>query len=247
MSPFSLWCSLWFLRTLVIIYLGSAVLFGLARTRFAKCYLFAFVYAVLVFLPRTTPCYGWLKDVMHMLPYYVFGIFALRMMMERDTRKIVLVCGLFFLAVAFSEGSVHDNGMGFYWVDSYWREMLLTKRGLVCFFGRTLMGIAGIVALLWLFRWSQNKMPMLNKLAPFGVTTLGVYVMHQWLLARIGAIGGVFPLSNNWRWVAALAVFLLCHFVVVVIKRFSIARFAFFGDEKMLADGLRRLSGIRSS
>ena len=54
MSPFSLWCSLWFLRTLVIIYLGSAVLFGLARTRFAKCYLFAFVYAVLVFLHLVT-------------------------------------------------------------------------------------------------------------------------------------------------------------------------------------------------
>lgn len=241
MSPFSLWSSLWFLRTLMMIYLVSAVVFGLVRTRLARFLMFAFVYAVLVFLPQNVPCYGWLKDVMHMLPYYVFGIFSLRQMLEQDAWKIVFVCGIFFLIVAFSEGSVRDNGMGFYWVDSYWREMLLTRRGLVCFVGRTLMGIAGTVALLWFFRWFLNKMPMLNALAPIGVTTLGVYTMHQWMLARIGAMGEMFPLSNSWRWIITLVVFLFCHFVVVVVKRFSLTRFVFFGDERLLADGLRRL------
>lgn len=191
MMPIELWHSLWFLRTLVIVYFVSALVFALSRNRSVRLALFAALYAGLVFLPSRTPHYGWLKDVMHMLPYFVFGIFVLRRLLEQDAWMVAVVCGLFFLVVAFSEGSVRENGMAFYWVDSHWRQMIFTRHGLLCFFGRTAMGISGTVALLWLFRWLLSKLPGLAKLAPLGTTTLGVYTMHQWLLARVGnALGG---------------------------------------------------------
>ena len=233
-QPLWLWGSLWFLRTLVIVYIITAAVFAISRRCVARLFMFAFVYFGLVFLPHGFPCYIYLKDVMHMFPYFLFGVFALHVFLARENRKLAVACGMFFMAVALTEGRVTENGMGFYWVDSHWRTMLCTTKGVVCFIGRTAMGIAGTISLIWLFRGILKIMPSLAKLQCFGTTTLGVYVIHQWILARIGQCGGVFPLSSSWRWSVGLIVFIACHVFVTVVNSIPAVKVALFVNEKWI-------------
>lgn len=241
-TPFFLLRSLWFLRTLAIVYLISAVTFSLARSVKGRLCLFAIVYAALVFLPRSFPGYRYWKDVMHMIPYFVFGLFLLgKSLAPERFRLAVAACALFF-AVAFLGGQITENGMGFYWVSSHWRTMLLTRRGAICFFGRTIVGIAGTISLLWLFRLLLSRVRWLRILAPLGTTTLGVYVMHQWLLARIGAhFHPPFPLPNGWKWCVAAVVLLVCHALVVIILQIRFTQVFFLGDERMLRRAFSKL------
>ena len=234
-TPFNLFQTLWFLRTLAIINVISAMVFLVGKKRTTRLVLFALAYVVLVLLPRSFPWYRYGKEVMHMLPYFAFGLFFLERVLEHSALPFAIVSFLFFLLVAFFSGQVAHNGMGFYWVSAHWRDMLLTKRGLVCFFGRTAMGIAGTVSLLWGFRWILSKVPPVSHLAPLGTTTLGVYAMHQWILARIGThFHPPFPLSNEWKWAISGAILLVCHVVVVLISRNKFIHFFFFGDDLIL-------------
>lgn len=238
-----LFLSLWFLRTLAIVNIISAAAFLLSSSKMGRLALFAAVYAALVFLPQAFPGYRYWKDVMHMLPYWVFGLFFLARCLERAALRVAVTASAVFLVVAFLEGDVHTNGMGFYWISHHWRAMLLTKRGLVCFFGRTVMGMAGTIFLLWAFRWLLEKTPWLCRLAPLGTTTLGVYVIHQWILIRIGAyFHPPFPFSNGWNWCVAAVVLVACHAFISSISRIRFTRMFFFGDETVLRRLFAKLS-----
>ncbi len=245
--PQSLFRSLWFLRTLAIVNVISAAVFLLSNSRRGRLVLFAIIYAFLVFLPQAFLGYRYWKSVMHMLPYFIFGIFFLRICLESKAFWWAFAASAFFLVVVFTEGSIQDNGMGFYWISPHWRAMLLTKRGLLCFFGRTAMGVAGTIFLLWTFRWLVNKIGWLSFLAPLGTTTLGVYTMHQWILAQVGTLfHAPFPLPNGWKWLIAGIVFLACHTVVILIQRNRFAKVFFFGDEPMLHRFLEQVFAFRN-
>lgn len=242
-QPLLLFGSLWFLRTLVIIYTTVAVVFAISSRCAARFVMFAIVYFCLVFLPHGFPCYTWLKDVMHMFPYFLFGVFYLHVSLVRNNWKLAVACGVFFMVVVLTEGRITENGMGFYYVDSHWRAMLCTAKGIVCFVGRTAMGIAGTISLIWLFRLILKVMPSLAKLSCLGTTTLGVYAIHQWILARIGSCGGVFPLSSSYRWSVGLIAFIACHVFVTFVNSTPVAKFALFGDEKWIKQFLLRRKG----
>lgn len=151
---------------------------------------------------------------------------------------IPFLCGLFFITVACLEGDVRTNGMGFYWVSPYWKDMLLTRHGLICFVGRTAMGVTGFVFLLSSLFWLLKVIPRLGVLAVFGTTTLGVDVLHERIFEFAVRHFHIFPLDHRWCWLLPLAIFFFFHYLIVFIRRWKLTRIAFFGDARWLADKL---------
>lgn len=149
--------------------------------------------------------------------------------------SVAIPCGIFLCLVVFLEGDVRSNGMAFYWVPSDWQTIVADGHLLLCFFARTAVGIAGSIFVLWAVDKLLTLLPKLSRLAVFGTTTLGVYVMHEWPLIQIHKCFKFEPLSSCWRWPLALAIFFACHYLTVLIRRCPVSKFFFFGDEKWLS------------
>lgn len=175
-----------------------------------------------------------LTNILHMFPYFVFGVMALKSFELYKNALVAIPCGIFLLSVVFLEGDVRSNGMAFYWVPSDWQTVVADKHLFLCFFARTAVGIAGSIFVLWAVDKLLKLVPQLSRLAVFGTTTLGVYVMHGWPLIQIHKYFKFEPLSSCWRWPLALALFFACHYLTVLIRRYPKAKFFFFGDEKRL-------------
>ena len=231
----------WFLRTLAIIYLIFAIIWNIStRKECVRGVLVCVVYAVLFFMPRQGVFY-WSSSVFHMFPYFAFGAIVLRKYNVYKNHMISVICGLIFILVVIFEGDVRTNGMGFYWVASNWQDIVTSLRDLSCLLARTLLGCAGTVFLLWFVGRLLAVIPILEKVAGLGTTTLGVYVIHEWPIIHVARIGGFHMLGPKWQWPMGLAIFFICHFLTTAIRRNAYLKIFFFGDEKWLASVFSRL------
>ena len=239
----------WFLRSFAAIYLLSAIVFHLGRTRRLRWIGFGLLYAVLPFVPFRSVL-RWIggEPTIHMLPYFVFGLMVLRNREWWKSDGLAVLCGVIFLTIVFLEGDSSGNGMNFWRVSVHWRTIFATVRDSACFFARTAVGVSGAVFVLWFVDRLLQVASRLTVLAPLGTTTLGVYVAHWWPMAVLGRSGSSFlPLPEWTHWPAAAAVFVICHLAVTEIKRVSFLRFFFFGDERRLMSVLERLSSKRTT
>ena len=81
--------------------------------------------------------------------------------------------------------------MSFYFNETSWRAFL-TLRGTICMFARPLVGVTGSIGLMWLV-WEITRLQFVKNygnwslvaLSKIGMCTLGIYLLHQWILARI--------------------------------------------------------------
>lgn len=101
---------------------------------------------------------------------------------------------LVYLLVVICEGDVRSNGMGFYWTDTSWRAFM-SLRGAVTWFARPLMGIFGCLGFMGLTHmisrsgFAQKRFAwLIGGLGRVGRATLGIYILHQWLLDRLLSI-----------------------------------------------------------
>lgn len=182
-------------------------------------------------------------EALHMYPYFIFGAFILCKWEVYRNDVIAVACGLFFIAVIVLEGDITRNGMGFYWASLDLHD-ILTRYGLACFIGRTMVGVAGTVFLLWLTTFLCAKIPAIGLLGQFGTTTLGVYVMHEWPLAELGRNEILRTHFPGWTmWPISVALFFSLHYLTVMIKGNDVLRFFFFGNEKWLSSMLGKWFG----
>ena len=66
--------------------------------------------------------------------------------------------------------------------------------------------------------------------------TLGIYVIHEFPLKMLGKHGFDFLPFPEWtRWLMAIFWFLVCHCIVLGLRKFKFSRIAFFGDEKSIS------------
>lgn len=221
----------WFLRTLAIIYLMTAIVCRMFRTTRLRLLVLGLVYVGLFFAPRGG-VFFWTGMVMHMFPYFVFGVFVLSKYKLYQNAFVAIPCSVAFFAVLTFEGKAVSNGMGFYWVPTEWRTVLCDGHLMFCFFARTAVGIIGGVSVLWLADRMVNVFPKIEKLAVFGTTSLGVYVVHEWPIIQAHNFFSFDPLPGMFKWPMAVLIFLMCHYFVIAIKRMSAAKFFFFGDER---------------
>lgn len=237
---FPLWLirRLWFVRTLAIVYLVVFAIWKGCKNKWCRCVWLLFAYLCLIVNPARLGMW-YLRDVMHMFPYFVFGLLVLRQSWFKDWR-IAVPCGVIYIAICLFEGDVRSNGMGFYWVSAYYKDMLLTMHGLLCFFGRTLVGISGCLFIFWLIDIALHHVPLIGRMATFGTTTLGIYVFHETILGKMGGHWPL-PLPYNWRWLIAVLLFLFFHYFVVILKHYRLTKFFFFGDSAFISSALNKI------
>ena len=226
----------WFLTTLAILHMLFFCLFKIAKRTKRRLIISFLLYTTLFFWAGQGKIATLLSvsNVLHMFPYFAFGVLVLKPFQPHKKWPIAVLCGIFFLAIAVMEGDVRSNGMGFYWVPTDWQTVVMDRHLFICFWARSLVGISGSVFILWAVDQCLKMVPKLSKLAVFGTTSLGVYVLHEWPLIQIHKYCSFDPLPSFWRWPLAFCLFFLCHFITIGIKSNSKFKFFFFGDEKWL-------------
>ena len=176
-----------------------------------------------------------------MFPYFVFGLMVLKRKALYLDWRVGCVCGAAYLLAVFLQGDSSVNGMNFWKVNVHWKVVLFSWHECITFFARTAVGIVGSLFLLYFVNASVGSIPWLSKFSIFGTTSLGVYVIHEYPLYLLGRHCSILPLPGWSRWFVAIGIFFLCHFAIALMKRYAFARFAFFGNEKWMADAFRRL------
>ena len=181
-----------------------------------------------------------------MLPYFVFGLMCLKKKPMYLNWSIGLACGTLYLMAVFLLGDSSVNGMNFWKVNAHWKVVFSSWGELVPFFARTAVGICGSIFVLFVVNMLCRVLPNIKVLSSLGMSTLGVYVIHEYPLCVLGSINTtLLPLPSFLRWPMAIAYLLLCHSFIVLLKHFSLTNVVFFGNENFMSDTLRRVCGTK--
>ena len=242
-GAFSWVMGMWFLRTYAVIYILTAIIFRFSDTDGKRWALFIILYAAMLFCPSRFRIDRF-AQVIHMFPYFVFGLMVLKKKVLYLDWRTSCLCGAAYLLTVFLQGDSNVNGMNFWKVNAHWKVVISSCHECITFFARTAVGISGSVFVLYVINSAIGAVPWLVKLSTFGTTSLGIYVIHEYPLCLLGRHCQILPLPGWSRWLVAIGLFYLCHGIIVVVKHYAFTRLTFFGDEKLLADGLRRL-GIK--
>ena len=223
--------SIWFLRTMLVVYLLAALAYKSFKSDALRWMAMIGIYALMVFLPVGLKSF-WIGKSAHMFPYFVFGLMVLRKHELHKKTWVSLSCGLFFLAVVLMEGNSPTVGMSFWNGATHWTDLISSAYNSVTFFARTAVGISGSVFVLYVIERLLRILPQMSVIGALGTTTMGVYVLHEVILIKAGETLSFLPFPFWTRWPVAIAYLIVCHFVIVVVKRCKATRFLFFGDEK---------------
>lgn len=210
-SPWFLWClAICFLLTFLCMRLHRPIL---------RWGLFLLLIIVL-------PCLKgvwYVSDVRAMLPHFVFGVFVLRKWEVRRDWRVGLPCLLVYLLGVVFQGNIHDNGLGFYGQDTTWFAFVKDPALVLQYGARVANGIIGSVGIMWILQFVMDRFDAMKRLAPFGTTTLGIYILHQWILARIAeakCYSGSVVVVLFWSGI----IFLFCHYLTWWTKKIRILR-----------------------
>ena len=156
--------------------------------------------------------------VLQMLPYFMIGRYLLGDVIATIKRLpgFGMTCMFAYMLIIGFSGNVYDNAMGFYWNHVSLSELMLNSSSVVYWIARMGTAVLGIVALLYFFDLLL-KFGVVSKLSVFGRTTLGVYILHQDILAVV--INPI--LSPNAMLVLTISVllFIICHFIIMASKK----------------------------
>lgn len=168
-----------------------------------------------------------MHGVRAMMPHFLFGAFVLRRWNVWRNWRIGLPCLVAFLAGVFLQGDILMNGLSFYKGETSWRAFFADGYMFPLYLTRLINGVVGSVGAMWLLYVLVEKLSLMRALAPLGTTSLGVYILHQWLLARIpsgwfSGIDGVILLS--------FLLFGICHLFVAATRKIEFFRRFLWGD-----------------
>ena len=178
--------------------------------------------------------------VLQMLPYFMIGRYLLGDVIATIKRLpgFGMTCMFAYMLIIGFSGNVYDNAMGFYWNHVSLSELMLNSSSVVYWIARMGTAVLGIVALLYFFDLLL-KFGVVSKLSVFGRTTLGVYILHQDILAVVInpilspnamlvltisnyksliyiIISCVFIVLNNY---CKISTWVICHFIIMASKK----------------------------
>lgn len=168
-----------------------------------------------------------LHNVRAMLPHYLFGVFVLRRWELWKHFRIGLPCLIIFTLLVFIQGDILSNGLSFYKNDVSFASVLENFKSLVFYILRIVNGLIGSLGVMWLLYVVMGRVKYFDTLAPLGTTTLGVYILHQWLLAQISLTWG-----DGFAGALLLAILLFasCHLLVRFTRKVGLLRRYIWGD-----------------
>ena len=204
-SPWYLWC---LAICFVVTFLSARV------PKISPIVVLMIVYCTLPFLKGV--CH--VGNVRAMLPYFVFGLFVLRQCAIWKCRSVGLPCLIAYLVIVVISSSFRQNGLSFYNATTEWSDFTASPINVVLLFVRILLGCVGSIGFLWFINEAVRGFPRVGIwLAQLGTTTLGVYILHQWILARCVEhlpIGSSFFMTM----IFAVMLFVICHCITMALK-----------------------------
>lgn len=237
--------SRWFLRTLGGVYLLSAVIFRLGKRDLFRWILFGIAYLSLLFFPgRFRWCLSYMggDQFVHMFPYFVLGLMILRKYQLWKNRVAEILCFVFFLSVILHEGLCNMIVLSTWKAPVAWQYLFSHDLGFIRLLLRTCLGMMGIISFLSLVEHLARLFPTIACLAPFGTTTMGVYIIHERPFELFVKYLPTFvPLPEWTRILLAISWFFVCHFAICAIRNHAKSNFLFFGNEQWLKNFFHRL------
>lgn len=224
----------WFIRSLASLYVILALVVSLCKTIRMQAFGLLIAWILLLAGNDNSPenyhpmiyC-GW--QIVHMLPYFAFGFLVLPKWRLHTSILVSIACGIAFFTFVLVEGNSSRNGMNYWAVTTNWKEICSCRGGFL-FAVRTTIGCTGSVFLLWAMNAILRIAPSASRLQVFGTTTLGVYILHELPLYRIGQSGWkLLPLLQWTGLIVAITYFLIIHFTIVGIRNVPFLRRFFFG------------------
>lgn len=205
----------WFIWVLAISYAimfcGSRILRGRYLWLFAiVMYAASFVVPVGVSLP----------SFRNMFPYFCLGLLVNVPDRFLKNGHVLLICALITVYATFFCGSVYNNGLGWYWVDTDARLYFGSCEAVGRFATRLLFGVSGSVLLVGLsMRISERTKALSGLLCPLGTTTLGVYLLHQWVLTLGERFYGCPSKTMLLPLLVAFVAHVGCHLIILLSMR----------------------------
>lgn len=210
----------WYLWVLAICF----VIVFLCR-RIASGWKFYFTLGVSYFICLIDiPCWH-LSYTRAMLPFFVTGMLLSHGKEIWKDWRVGLFCLVVYLVITVVQGDISKNGLSFYNSPISWMAIVKDTKVIGLAVARLANGIIGSIGICWAVHYLLSKFKTLEVLAPLGTTTLGVYILHQWILARIPCPGG------GWRtFLITAMLFMFCHLIVMYTRRIPQFRKFFWGE-----------------
>lgn len=214
-SPWYLWC------------LGVCFALTFIAYRIPRVPSWISLPALLLVLPFVTGIWH-VGNVRSMLPHFLFGMFALRRWPIWKDRRVGIPCVTVYLLVVLLLTSFRKNGLSFYNGATDWMA-LRNIHNLMLYVARTALGFCGSIGILWAVNKSVQNFGCWRILPRFGTSTLGVYILHQWILARCVTL---VPVGTSFiaTLLVALLLFVACHYLVMALQSYGVLKKAIWGQ-----------------
>lgn len=160
-----------------------------------------------------------------MLPFFVVGVVLSGRKPIWKEWRIGASCLVAYMAVVFLQGDIWKNGLSFYNSPISWMAIVKDPEVMGLAAARFVNGIIGSIGICWAVHYLLSKCKTLEVLAPLGTTTLGVYILHQWILARVPVYSCLLATI-----VVTFLLFIVCHMVVFWTKRVPLIRRWLWGE-----------------
>ena len=230
----------WFVWVLSFSYVIAFVFYRPVAT--ARCWVKVIVALVVIcslyFVPGLPKGACQVRYLPLMFPFFVLGIVGSEVscLMASNERSrsfwklLGLGCFVIYLTV-ISSGPAEAFGLSMYSGQTYgvaWATSLasLAKTALRIAVG--LVGACGIIAVISYLK----PYSLMCGLASLGKTTLGIYLMHQWLLDRVIELDFL-PGGLACCIVVTAMLFVFCHFVVLYTNRYRILKIGLWGHSQV--------------
>lgn len=154
-------------------------------------------------------------------PFFVIGIFwhgvSRRNLFGSKISLFIGLAGFLIYLIVVSLGPAEKYGLSMYSGQVYGMEWLTSLEAIVKTLSRIAVGIIGSFSIVAIAR-HLIPVRVIHNFAQYGMTTLGVYLLHQWLLDRIIDLK-ILPGGGMRCTFVAVALFMLCHIAVAFSKK----------------------------
>lgn len=208
----------WYLWVLSFSYIVACVCVVLANRMSASTIAVLLLSIPLVyFIPHLPQGVFHVNYLALVYPFFVCGMLMFDRM-YRVGNGVGLACLIVYLVVVFCGGSWESNGLGLYTVVMPGLQFVCTPRAILLTCCRWIVGISGIVGIVWLLRKIWDIVPQLHAIATLGETTLGVYILHEWIIKRLVDCS-ILPAPRFKILIIAIMLLIVCHCVVKISWR----------------------------
>lgn len=209
----------WFIWALAIVYSLSFIGYNIPRLWHGdgRIIWVVMAYVFLFAFPSGT---WWVENVRKMAPHFLIGAFLLRRNEVYRNNWVGAIVMVGYLGMLVVEHVLSPTRITFYGLATNICHLLESPFDILLFLYVTGKGFVGAISIMWVVHWCRKNMSIV---ARYGTETLGIYIIHQWVLDRV-VDAGLIPTRIPCVLLLAMALFLACHYLVVASKKLLFVR-----------------------